>query len=348
MRKTLTAIAALATAAAIVPVADACTRIVYQGENSTFYTGRTMDWAEDTGTDLWAFPAGLKRDGGTGAKAITWTAKHGSVISGFYNVASVDGINDAGLAGNVLYLAESDYGDYKTSDKPELSIGAWLQYVLDNYATVADAVDALSKEPVILVAPVLPNGAAATGHLAISDKTGDNAVLEYIGGKLHIHHGKQYTVMTNSPTYDQQLAISTYWDTVGGLNFLPGTNRASDRFARMSWMLNAVPPGQKPDPSVAEVMSLVRAISVPLGMQDPDHPNIAATRWRTAADLTAGRYFFENVNTPSVFWVDINKLDLKPGAPSLMLDLSNNRILSGEVSKEFKPAEPFKWLAPQG
>ena len=60
-----------------------------------------------------------------------------------------------------------------------------------------------------------------------------------------------------------------------------------------------------------------------------------------------GRYFFENVHTPSVFWVDLDKLDLKPGAPSLKLDLSNNRILSGEVSKEFKPAEPFKWIAPQ-
>ena len=129
MRKTLTAILALATVAAI-PAADACTRIVYEGAASSYFVGRTMDWAEETGTDLWAFPAGLKRDGGVGAKSIAWTSKYGSVISGFYNVATVDGINDAGLAGNVLYLAETDYGDYKTSDKPLMSIGAWLQYVL--------------------------------------------------------------------------------------------------------------------------------------------------------------------------------------------------------------------------
>ena len=56
MRKTLTAILALATAAALVPAADACTRILYQGADSSYYFGRTMDWAEDTGTDLWAFP----------------------------------------------------------------------------------------------------------------------------------------------------------------------------------------------------------------------------------------------------------------------------------------------------
>lgn len=346
MRRTLAAALALATA--LTTAADACTRIVYQGAGTNHLVGRTMDWAEETGTNLWAFPAGMKRDGGVGQGSIEWTSKYGSVIAGFYDIASVDGVNDAGLAGNVLYLAESDYGDYKTSGKPLLSVGAWLQYVLDNYGTVAEAVAALEKDPFAVVAPVLPDGHAATGHLAITDKSGDSAVFEYIGGKLRIHHGKQYNVMTNSPPYDQQLAISTYWDTVGGLNFLPGTNRAADRFARMSWMLDAVPPGLKDDAAIAEVMSLIRAISVPLGMTDPQHPNIAATRWRTVADLDAGRYFYESVHTPSVFWVDISKLDLKPGAPTLKLDLSGNRILSGETSQEFKPAEPFKWLAPQG
>ena len=93
-------------------------------------------------------------------------------------------------------------------------------------------------------------------------------------------------------------------------------------------------------------MSLVRAISAPLGLSDPQQPNIAATRWRTVTDIDGQRYFFDNVHTPSVFWTDLGKLDLKAGAPVLRLDLSGNRILSGEVSKEYKPAEPFKFLAP--
>lgn len=263
-----------------------------------------------------------------------------------YNVGTVDGINEAGLAGNMLYLTDSDYGDYKASGKPLLSIGAWLQYVLDNYATVAEAVAALSGEPFAIVAPTLPNGSAAQGHLAITDRSGDVAIFEYTRGKLQVFHGRQFTVMTNEPTFDQQLAISTYWKTVGGLNFLPGTNRASDRFARMSWMVGAVPPGLAGDAAVAQTMSLIRAISAPLGLSDPQKPNIAATRWRTVADIAAGRYFFDSVHTPSVFWVDVAKLDLKAGAPSRRLDLSGKRILSGEVSKEFRPAEPFKFLAP--
>ena len=92
MRRTLTAILALATAAAVVPAADACTRIVYQGAGTSHLVGRTMDWAEETGTDLWAFPAGMTRDGGVGQGSIAWTSKYGSVISTIYNLGTVDGL----------------------------------------------------------------------------------------------------------------------------------------------------------------------------------------------------------------------------------------------------------------
>ena len=42
--------------------------------------------------------------------------------------------------------------------KPDLSISTWLQYVLDNFATVAEAVEALRAEPFNVLAPALPNG----------------------------------------------------------------------------------------------------------------------------------------------------------------------------------------------
>lgn len=87
--------------------ANACTRAVYLGPDNTIITARSMDWAEDTGTDLWAFPRGMKREGAAGPTSITWVSKYGSVISSFYGVGSVDGINENGLVANVLYLTES-------------------------------------------------------------------------------------------------------------------------------------------------------------------------------------------------------------------------------------------------
>ena len=67
----------------------------------------------------------------------------------------------------------------------------------------------------------MPNGSASTLHLAITDETGNTAVLEYLDGNLSIHEGKEFQVMTNSPRYDYQLAINDYWKEVGGLQMLP-------------------------------------------------------------------------------------------------------------------------------
>ena len=228
--------------------AEACTRVVYRTGTDTFIVGRSMDWAEDPGTDLWSFPRAMERDGGVGEGSVKWTSKYGSVISSFYNLATVDGMNDAGLVANTLYLVETDYGDAKATGKPLISVGAWTQYVLDNFSTVAEAVDALAKEPFAIVAPDLPGGKKAGGHLSIADSSGDSAIFEYIGGKLVIHHDPKYTVMTNSPTFNKQLAIDSYWRNINGLTFLPGTIGSADRFVRMSWLLGAAPNAKEPPP----------------------------------------------------------------------------------------------------
>ncbi|HWL11317.1 MAG TPA: linear amide C-N hydrolase [Planctomicrobium sp.] len=324
---------------------DACSRVLYQTGSGGYIVGRTMDWMEDTQTDLWAYPKGIDKDGGTGKNTIKWTSKYGSVTASLYNAATVDGINEAGLVGNVLYLAESDYGSDSKTHLPGISVGAWLQYVLDNYATVDEAVKALKEEPFHVVAPTLPNGRAATGHVAISDPTGDSAIFEYIDGKLVIHHGPQFKVMTNSPTYDKQLAITGYWDEIGGQTMLPGTNRAADRFVRVSYYLGAVPKYEDARTAAAAVFSIIRNASVPLGITDPEKPNIATTLWRTVADSKERRYYYESTTSPNIFWVDIAKLNLAEGAKPSRLNLKGNPILAGEVSEKFEEAVPFKWLS---
>jgi choloylglycine hydrolase len=343
-----TILAGLAAATALLQgpgLAAACTRLLYETGSSGYIVARSMDWAEDTGTNLWAFPRGMARDGGVGEGSIAWTSRYGSVIASFYDISSVDGMNEAGLVSNTLYLVESDYGDAKASGRPLLSVGAWTQYVLDNFATVAEAVAALSQEPFAIVAPDLPGGKKAGGHMALSDASGDSAIIEYIDGKLVIHHDRAYTVMTNSPSFDQQLAIQTYWNGVDGKTFLPGSINSPDRFVRAQWMLNAAPKEADPALATATALSLIRSISTPLGLSVPDKPNIAATLWRTVSDPSAGRYYYESAYSPSIFWVDLAKLDLAEGAKPSRLDLTGKPILSGEVSASFAAAEPFRFLS---
>ncbi len=325
--------------------ADACTRFIYETGNKTFVVRRSMDWMQDPQTDLWAFPQGMKRDGGLGKGSIGWTSKYGSVIASFYNVATVEGMNTAGLVANTLYLVETGYGDAKTAGKPLMAVGAWTQYVLDNFATVAEAVAALSREPFVIIAPTLPDGSAAGGHLSLADASGDSAIFEYLGGKLVIHHSAKYTVMTNSPTFDQQLAIATYWKNIDGLSFLPGTINSSDRYVRISWALGSAPKEKDNRMAIATSFSLIRSISVPLGLAETGKPNIAGTIWRSVSDIAAKRYYFESAYNPSIFWVDLEKLNLSAGSKPRRLDLSSRPIYAGEVSDKFTAAEPFKFLS---
>ena len=44
----------------------ACTRAVYLGTDGVVITGRSMDWSEDMGSNLWKFPRGMQRDGAAG------------------------------------------------------------------------------------------------------------------------------------------------------------------------------------------------------------------------------------------------------------------------------------------
>lgn len=98
--------------------------------------------------------------------------------------------------------------------------------------------EALRKEPFYIVTVMSPDGHAGTAHLSLSDPSGDSAVLEYVNGKLFIHHGRNCKVRANAPTFDQQLALDTNWRTTGGQTMLPGTNRAADRFVRAPYYMD--------------------------------------------------------------------------------------------------------------
>jgi choloylglycine hydrolase len=329
------------------PQAEACTRFVYHGANGEVITGRSMDYKIDTGTHLWTFPRGMKRSGEAGPNSLQWTSRYGSVIASAYDISTTDGMNEAGLVANLLWLAESEYPE-RTAGKPGLSIAAWTQYVLDNFGTVDEAVKALAREPFLLVSDSPPGEQRmATLHLSISDASGDSAIIEYIKGKQVIHHSRDYQVMTNSPIFEEQLALESYWRQIGGTVMLPGTNRASDRFARASFYVNAIPKAEDPVESIASVFSVIRNVSVPYGITTPDQPNISSTRWRTVADQKRLLYFFESALTPNVFWVDMKKLDFSEASGKVRrLDLGEfqRTTYAGEANDQFKETPAFRFL----
>ncbi|MFN8100627.1 MAG: linear amide C-N hydrolase [Mycobacterium sp.] len=321
-----------------------CTRVLYLGDNGRVVTGRSMDWKYEIGTNLWVMPRGVRRSGLAGPNSVEWTAEYGSVIASGYDVCSTDGLNEAGLAANLLWLAESTYPSQAPAGRG-ISLALWAQYVLDNFGTVAEAVSALTADPLAVLTAQVPGlDEDATVHLSIADKTGDSAIFEYIDGRQVVHHGRDYQVMTNSPVFEQQLAINEYWKQIGGLVMLPGTNRAADRFVRASFYINAIPKTDDSFLSSASVLSVVRNASVPYGITTEAEPNISSTRWRTAIDHKDLRYIFESALSPNTFWVDLKNVDFTTSA-KLDLGEGQRTVRAGEVSGCFKAAEPLPFLA---
>lgn len=323
---------------------EACTRAVYLGPDGMILTGRTMDWSEDPLTNLYLFPRGISRRGGKGDNTVAWTSKYGSVAAAGYDIGISDGMNEAGLVVNLLFLTETEY-ERPDDTRPVMGLSIWAQYVLDNFATVVEAVGELARERFRIDAPDLPDGRKATLHMAISDATGDSAILEYLAGKLSIHHGRQYQVLTNSPAYDDMLAINAYWQQIGGLDMLPGTNRSADRFARASFYIHAVEQTSDAKIAVPTVMSVMRNVSVPYGISVPDKPYIASTRWRTVCDQKNRVYYFEPTLALETFWIDLKAVDFAPGTPERTLRLTDGQVYSGNVTAKVSESDrPFQFL----
>lgn len=347
MRIITSAALALAASALFIgaPRSQACTRVVYIGDNGYAITGRTLDWKEDIATNLYVYPRGIVRSGYDRADStVTWTSKLGSVVAVGYDMGTTEGMNEAGLVCNLLYLPGTSYS-YPGDKRLYMSASVWTNYVLDNFSTTAEAVEQLKKDLFQINAPSMPGGSATTVHMAISDKHGYSAIIEYLDGKLSIHEGYEYQVLTNAPPYDQQLAVAEYWKEVGGMHMLPGTNRSYDRFARASFYINAIPKDAAHNMALAGVFGVLFNCSVPVGISLPEQPEISSTRWRTVADQEKLIYYYGTTLNPSIMWVDLNEFELQPGAPIMKLDIINaKKAYIGDVIKDMTRSPGFKPL----
>ncbi len=338
----------------LAPAAEACSRVTWLGPNGMVITGRSMDWPYSFNSHLYAVPAGSTQDGAGGVNSLTWTRKYGAVeVAGTLDPKGpidgvFDGMNSTGLVANLLYLAEADFGPAPTDNRPRLSMAGWVDYVLTSFGTVNEVVDAFTN-PSIYIVPMNfgPDFAGhSTVHLSVADASGDSAIIEYLDGKPVIHHGRQYQVMTNSPSYDEQLKLNAKWDDVDKDKELPGSIQSQDRFVRASYYLSKLPQTTDERQAVAGVFSVMRNVSAPWGVADEEHPNIAPTYWRSVADSTDKIYYFESALSPNVVWLDLNKVNLGPGSGTRAVAVEGNYNLIGDIGNQLAPAKPISFLAP--
>ncbi len=323
----------------------ACTRVVFLGDSTTNYVmvGRTLDWRTPIPTNLYVYPAGIKKQSMPDGPMLTWTSQYGSVLAVGYDGGVTEGMNDRGLVMNGLFCKGTIYKESIGPDDntPVMSLSVLVSYFLDNFETVDEVYTWLQQNEFAIFGKTFDGGTVSTLHWALTDRTGETLVMEYVDGKLNLYKSKDYRVLTNDPPMPQMQAINDYWKAVGGVNMLPGTVRSSDRFVRASFFINHVPANVDYAAAWASLSSIMGTVSVPYGYEIEGEPNVSSTQWRSIADATGGKYYFKFAYSTADFWIDMSKVLLKPGSPILKLDTTKYEELSGCVNNHLKKSEGF-------
>lgn len=329
--------------------ADACTRVLYTGDttatesaNVLRIVGRSLDWSTPIPTNLYVYPRGMKKKSNNKAPIIEWTSKYGSVYAVGYDGGVTEGMNEKGLCLNGLFCRNTVYNGPQQEDKPYMSLAVITAWILDNCATTSEAIDLVKNQDFQITGATFDGGTISTLHWGITDSEGYSAVFEFTDGKLNIFQGEgeNMPVLTNEPTFPQMEAINAYWNKIGGQNFLPGSVGSADRFVRGSYFVNSVERTNDLNTGLAIIRSILNDCSVPFKYERGDK-NLSQTQWRSFANIRDKTYYFENVNDLGLYYIDLKKCDLRPGAPVLFFNTADAIDVVGDITSKLVPSKPF-------
>lgn len=334
--------ATLAAAAMLAPArSEACSRILYEGTDSLYIVGRSLDWKTLIPTNLYVYPRGMHKTGDNKPGAVEWTSRYGAVYAVGYDGGITEGMNEAGLCINGLFCKGTVYNNEQTDGRPPISLAMFVGWLLDTNATTAEVVDVLRRHDFSIGGATFDGGTVSALHWGITDATGHSAILEFDHGTVRIYEDEDMKVMTNDPQWPAMQAIIAYWRKIGGKNFLPGTVTSPDRCVRADYFIHNVKQTGDAALGASICRSVLANVSVPYEYSISGEPNLSSTQWRSLANLRDRLYYFDIVTNPGMYYIDLRKCDLREGRPVMKLDTSDSSALVGEANRHLRKSAPF-------
>lgn len=244
---------------------------------------------------------------------LEWTSKYGSVS---FNLLGLDlpcyGINEKGLFVVELYL--NNTFSQQDSLKPKMFWGQWIQYNLDNYATVNEVVENLKKTPVIDWWPTFPGS-----HFFISDREGNTAAIELINGMFQVSSGKNMPVqvLCNDP-YQTETKNMQKFKPFGGTEILNFNSQSwKNRFSKASYYINNYSSKKdiKPVPYAWNILD-----------------SIKAGEWQVVADIKKNIVYFRSNLGKMIKSIDISKCNFSKKSAVKYIDINSNK--QGDVTNQ--------------
>lgn len=321
--------------------AEACSRVLYRGQDSLFVVGRSLDWKTPIPTNLYVYPRGMKKVSSNLKNHISWTSRYGAVYAVSYDGGVTEGMNEKGLVINGLFCKGTVYNDSIRTPRYVMSLAVFVPWILDQCADVDEVRRLLESSDFSIQGATFDGGTVSALHWGVTDATGRSIIFEFDHGKILIHDMGDYRAMTNDPQWPKMTAIIDYWEKIGGTHMLPGTVSSPDRCVRANFFAHQVEAVADPSLGVSITRSILVNSSVPYTYRIEGEPNVSSTQWRSYADLKDRCYYFDIVTNPGYYYIDLKGLDLRPGQPVRKLDTAKEKALVGCANKSLFISAPF-------
>jgi choloylglycine hydrolase len=269
---------------------------------------------EKTGVSLYELVVGLKPPN----PAIAWTSRYGSVTFNAWGKEFIDGgINEAGLYIHEMTLLGTAFpGD---DERPRMFMMQWMQYQLDNYASVEEVLSNLSR--------IVLDG--WTWHFFASDRGGNTAAIEFVDGEPNVYTGDSMPIPVLCNTaYPEELENLEDYAGFGGEKRVRRRDKRTARFVHAAHMIQTAPHSADSDYGFEILKTLERGL----------------TQWSIVIDVNQGRVYFRTSVGRKMRYFDMTRFDFSSDTPAKMLDINAN--LKGDVFDDFVDYSPeFNWQA---
>jgi choloylglycine hydrolase len=293
------------------PSSHACSTFLYAPDANNIRYGRNFDWNWDHAL-LITNKRNVAKTAIVQAPAAPaqWTSLYGSLT--FNQIARevpLGGMNERGLVIETLWLNSAVYPPIE--QKPAVNEGQWIQYQLDNFATVSEVIAHVND---VRIQPVF-----AKVHFLVCDASATCATIEPINGKMEVHtvSGLPIKGITNN-TYEESLKYAERFISTGACADVPKTTGSLDRFARAACEL---PEPTSKDP-VARTMEILKLVD-----------QGAHTKWSIAYDPKNLRIDFHTFQVNQMRNVSLKDFDFSCGVPVMVHDV--NALESGDLRTKF-------------
>jgi len=274
--------------------------------------GRNYDWVSGNGA-IMINARGVKKTSFTpdGEKEITWVSGCGSVtFNQFGKEFPHGGMNERGLVVELMWLSETSYPG--ADDRAAMNELQWIQYQLDNCATVSEVI---ATDSIIRIS----RDQAAPLHYLVADANGDAATIEFINGQMKVHRGKDLPnpVLTNTVYAEAQRQVAQQ----GGKGH-SYTDNSIERFATACRMVQQYQTTKSKEPATDYAFSILNKIA-----------QGSYTKWRIVYDITNRQIAFVTYDRPQRKTLAFKDIDFTCSSSTLHFPLNSSQ--NGNISKAF-------------